>query len=365
MSNALTSLVPMLDGTNYREWSKAMQAYLMSMDLWEYANGDEDQPTLPDAPTNEELTAHKAWRSANQKALANIVLRVNPIIWVDLDALTATDTVWNRLKLYFDVVQPTTVFKDFKEAISIRIDATKHPLPQINRLQASVHRLSTNGVAIPEIIQVMILLSALPPKWEMLVSILCTNYEITNLQLQHVREAVMAQWEAEKSKGKHAPQAPQQNAHKLSAVKRKRGDPNYKQQRGAGSGGGNNAGHNNTQQNGQGNSQGKKKRGKRAGKRAQQQTQEDQVHDVAIWCTRPSRLERSPNAQTSAAHDRGGSSTLSDFILDHPNIPTPMLLQARPNLSAAARLRAPILLTPLYFGFTPTPFLPARTMIRL
>jgi hypothetical protein len=86
---------------------------------------------------------------------------------------------------------------------------------------------------------------------------------------------------------------------------------------------------------------------------------------VAIWCTRPGRLERSPNARTSAAHDRGGSSTLSDFILDHPNIPTPMLLQARPNLSAAARLRAPILPTPLYFGFTPTPFLPDRTMIRL
>jgi hypothetical protein len=42
-----------------------------------------------------------------------------------------------------------------------------------------------------------------------------------------------------------------------------------------------------------------------------------------------------------------------------------MLLQARPNLSAAARLHAPILLTPLYFGFTLTPFLPARTMIRL
>jgi hypothetical protein len=307
MSNALTSLVPILDGTNYRKWSKAMQAYLMSMDLWEYANGDEDQPTLPDAPTNEELAAHKAWRSANQKALANIILRVNPIIWVDLDALTAADTVWNRLKLYFDVVQPTTVFKDFKEAISIRIDATKHPLPQINRLQASVHRLSTNGVAIPEIIHVMILLSALPPKWEMLVSILCTNYEITNLQLQHVCEAVMVQWEAEKSKGKHAPQAPQQNAHKLSAVKRKRGDLNYKQQCGAGSGGGNNAGHNNTQQNGQGNSQGKKKRGKCAGKKAQQQTQEDQVHDHSHLA---SKAAMPPPSSTTIAHFAPGGKTM-------------------------------------------------------
>ena len=307
MSNALTTLVPLLDGTNYREWSKAMQAYLMSMDLWEYANGDESEPTLPANPSAEQRAAHKAWKSSNQKALANLVLRVAPIIRVDLDALNTADTVWNRLKLYFDVVQPTTVFKDFKDAISIRIDATKHPLPQINCLQASVHRLTTNGVAIPEIIQVMILLSALPPKWEMLVSILCTNYEITNLQLKHVREAVMAQWEAKKSKGKHTPHPPQ-NAHKLSAVKRKRGEPNYKQQRGAGSGGGNNAGHNNSpQQSGQGNSQGKKKRGKRAGKWAQQQTQDDHTHDHSHLT---SQVAMPPPSSNTIAHFAPGGKTV-------------------------------------------------------
>ena len=279
MSNALTTLIPILDGTNYHEWSKAMQAYLMSMDLWEFANRDESKPTISATSTDAKRAAHKAWKSTNQKALANLVLRVNPTICVDLDALNTADTVWNCLRLYFDVVQPTMVFKDSKEAISIRIDAMKHPLPQINRLQASVHHLSINGVAIPEIIQVMILLSALPLKWEMLVSILCTNYKITSLELKHVCKAVMVQWEAEKSKGKHIPQPSQQNAHKLSAVKRKCGDPSYKQQCSAGFGGGNNSGQNNPKQSGQGNFQGKKKHGKCAGKRAQQQTQEDQSRD--------------------------------------------------------------------------------------
>jgi hypothetical protein len=47
----------------------------------------------------------------------------------------------------------------------------------------------------------------------------------------------------------------------------------------------------------------------------------------------------------------------SDSILDCPNVPTPLYLQARPNASAAARLRAPILPTPLSFGLGPTPFL--------
>ena len=229
MSNALTTLVPTLDGTNYHEWSKAMQAFLMTMDLWEYTNGTEAEPTLSTPPTKAECTARKAWKSANQKALANIILRVTATIRVDLNPLTTADAVWNRLKSYFDVVQPTTIFKDFKEAVSIRIDTSQHPLPQINRLQVSVHRLTTNGVAIPEIIQAMLLLLALPPKWEMLVSILCTNHQISSLQLKHVHEAVMAQWEAEKNKqGKLTFHKQPQNAHKLSVIKCKHGKPSFK-----------------------------------------------------------------------------------------------------------------------------------------
>ena len=276
MSNALTSLVPVLDGTNYQEWAQAMEAYLMSMDLWEYANGDETEPGLSTTPTDAERAVHKTWKSGNQKALSNLILRINPTIREEVASLNKADTIWNRLKTHFDVVQPTTLFKDFKEAISIRIDANKHPLPQINRLQAAVHRLSTNGVTIPEIIQAMILLSALPPKWEMLVSVLCTSYDLANLNLKHVREAVMGQWETERNKGK-----PQQSAQKLSAVKRKRGDPNFRQQRDAGSGGGSGNGGGNTHRSGQGqgNAQGKKKRGKRGGKKPQSQQQGQETHD--------------------------------------------------------------------------------------
>ena len=67
MSNALTTLVPVLDGTNYREWFKAMQVYLMSMDLWEYANGDESEPIISATSTNDQRLAHKAWKSSNQR----------------------------------------------------------------------------------------------------------------------------------------------------------------------------------------------------------------------------------------------------------------------------------------------------------
>jgi hypothetical protein len=90
----------------------------MSMDLWEFANGDETEPPLSTPPTDDERTAHKAWKSSN---LANIILPVKPSVREDIATLRNADTVWTRLKAHFDVIQPTTVFKDFKTAISIRI----------------------------------------------------------------------------------------------------------------------------------------------------------------------------------------------------------------------------------------------------
>ncbi len=296
MSNALTSLVPVLNGTNYQEWTKVMKAYLMSMDLWEYTNGDEKQPTQSSPPTQDEKITFKAWKSANQKALANIILWVKPSIREDIVMLNNVETIWNCLKSHFNVVQPTTLFKDFKATISIWIDATKHPLPQVNRLQAVVQCLSNNGVSIPKIIQVMILLSALPPKWEMLISILCTNYDLAHLQLKHVCEVIMAQWEAERTKGK-----PQQSVQKLSAVKHKHGDPNYRQQCNAGSGGGSGNGSSNSQQfgQGQGNAQGKKKCGKCGRKKSQQHKNSHESNDhshLASQATLP------PPTTTTIAH---------------------------------------------------------------
>lgn len=41
MSNALIALVPVLDGTNYRNWKRSMEAYLKSQDLWNITTGIE------------------------------------------------------------------------------------------------------------------------------------------------------------------------------------------------------------------------------------------------------------------------------------------------------------------------------------
>ena len=98
---------------------------------------------------------------------------------------------------------------------------------------AAFQRLPTASIIIPPQIQAMILLSALPQKWEMLVSIVTQQHALMTIQLSHVHDAILAQYESEnvRSGGK----GKQQHANKLSAVKRKRGNQNFSNQESGGS----------------------------------------------------------------------------------------------------------------------------------
>ena len=46
-SNNAASLVPILDGTNYRQWAVAMKAFIMSTGMWAYVEGRIERESLP------------------------------------------------------------------------------------------------------------------------------------------------------------------------------------------------------------------------------------------------------------------------------------------------------------------------------
>jgi hypothetical protein len=90
---------------------------------------------------------------------------------------------------------------------------------------AAFQHLTAASIIILPQIQAIILLSALPQKWEMLVSIVTQQYALTTIQLSHVCDAILAQYDSENvhsgGKGK------QQHANKLSAVKQKHSNQNF------------------------------------------------------------------------------------------------------------------------------------------
>ncbi len=76
----------------------------------------------------------------------------------------------------------------------------------------------------------MIALAVLPTKWEHLVQIIINTNEMSALDFDTVREAIVAQWDTESTRGGHKKP---HDANKISAVKRKRGDPRFNQQQGS------------------------------------------------------------------------------------------------------------------------------------
>ena len=46
MSSQLTNLVPVLNGTNYQQWSMTMQPFLMSQEQWKCTKDGADTPTV-------------------------------------------------------------------------------------------------------------------------------------------------------------------------------------------------------------------------------------------------------------------------------------------------------------------------------
>ena len=84
MSSQLTSLVPILDGSNYGLWSKAMKAYLMSIGLWGHASREIASPAPAEDGTNHANLPE--WTKRDQQAMGSILLHVTPSIQQDLQS---------------------------------------------------------------------------------------------------------------------------------------------------------------------------------------------------------------------------------------------------------------------------------------
>ncbi|KAH9007535.1 hypothetical protein EDB84DRAFT_1572789 [Lactarius hengduanensis] len=128
------------------------------------------------------------------------------------------------------------IYKDFKEAISIRFNTNQHPAPQFEKMAAAFAWLGAITVgtganaitlAIRPQLQALVAMSALPQKWEHLIPVMCNNLPLADLKLETVSACVESQYKTESNRGQHKAA---HNAQKLSAVKWKPADPHFLKQ---------------------------------------------------------------------------------------------------------------------------------------
>jgi hypothetical protein len=277
-SNNAASLVPILDGTNYRQWAVAMKALIMSTGMWAYVQGNIDRESLPEKKEereklsetrrNEILAAQAAWDKDDGMVIGQIMLRLSPTVQQNHTTYLTSFSLWNALEGSYGKVMASTVFRDFKECLTARISTTADHNIYFDKMFGVFAWMKAADVEIPPQLQAMIALAALPQKWEMLISVITGNNEMANLDLSEVRTAVITQFQADTVR--HGSQ--KHNANKISTVKCKCSDPNWHSQQGS-----NQQQRQNQQQQGQ-DGQYKRKHGKRAGKGKGKQQDQSQQH---------------------------------------------------------------------------------------
>jgi hypothetical protein len=107
-SNNAASLVPILDGTNYRQWAVAMKAFIMSTGMWAYVEGRIERESLPekkeelaklsDARKEEICVSQNAWDKDDGMVIGQIMLRLLPTVQQNHTNYVTSYSLWDALK---------------------------------------------------------------------------------------------------------------------------------------------------------------------------------------------------------------------------------------------------------------------------
>jgi len=148
-TTSIVLLVPLLDGTNYHQWTIAMKAYLQVQELWSIVGGNETaskRPTvLDDAAKDEQKaiynadmaeyrTKHETWTLKNEKAHGTILLRLSATIQAMQKAITARN-LWSELDEEFNQPHNMTIFSDFKYCLDYRLSGHSDPMLDILKIE--------------------------------------------------------------------------------------------------------------------------------------------------------------------------------------------------------------------------------------
>jgi len=252
MSSTLQSFVPVLNGTNYQQWAAAMQSYLMSQGQWRVIVKTAPTPVLkPGAPaaapkedeeegattsaapiTPDEVYENQdvidSWDEDVSKAVGNIRLRLHHTIAYQYNDIEDAGHLWTTLKEKYGSPGVSCAYIEFKGAMDTVIPNGQDPGPAIDKMLAHWTRLKEIKFDIPEKVKIMMLLAKAPATMETMVQIVSQEKDWRKIQLDNIVQSMKTSWETANRAG--GSRQNQQQAHKLSAVKRGGQPPQFQQQ---------------------------------------------------------------------------------------------------------------------------------------
>ena len=171
-----TVTVISLNGANYPTWKIQCQMTLMKDGLWGIVNGTESAPTDGNADRRAKFEARK------NRALAVIVLSLDPALLYLLGDLTDPVAVWKILSNQFQKKTWANRLALRRILHSARLKEGQLVQEHIKLLTETFNELAVVGDNVSDKDHVIYLLASLPDTFDMLVTALEANNEVPKME---------------------------------------------------------------------------------------------------------------------------------------------------------------------------------------
>ena len=173
----MEKLVVPLDGTNYSTWKLQIRMLLLNLNLWNLVIGSETQPE--GAATSSAVTDFVA-RSG--KALSTIVLSVSPSLLYLIGESNSPVAVWRKLVNHFQKSSWANQFALRKELYSCSMAPNSSICDHIRTITQLFDSLSAVCDNLDDKNRVMLLMSSLPSKFDVLITALQSNKDVPSFE---------------------------------------------------------------------------------------------------------------------------------------------------------------------------------------
>ena len=172
----VVSFLP-LKGGNYATWKLQCQMALMKENLWTTVNETEPPPA-------EDATAAVAskWRSRKDKALATIVLSIDPSLLYLLGEPKEPVDVWKKLKSQFQKKTWANKLVLRRKLYALRLKEGESIQGHIKKLTEICNELAAIEAPLDEEDKVVQLLASLPEAFDTLVTALEANEKVPAME---------------------------------------------------------------------------------------------------------------------------------------------------------------------------------------
>jgi hypothetical protein len=144
----------------------------MSQGYWCITNGTNTKPgslaVTSDKYDDREYVQNQ-WDKDNDAAIGSINLCTAASLHNIGAAAMSSRNLWDLLQANLGTLSPALIWQDLRAATTTHI-SMNNPVNAINKIATSLGRLATNGMSIPNLIQGIILLAAIPHKHDQLAA---------------------------------------------------------------------------------------------------------------------------------------------------------------------------------------------------